>query len=282
MVASRKSSDKVSPLEQFTGRKIDAKIDLRISFGDYVHAVNLKKDNQVENANTHSCIAVRQTGSLTRSFVKRDQFTNLTMPEEVIKMLDAMAAKDGITRTTNLFEGNSPGDKGSASDDDQPPRLIEGDESDDDEDETDKGPTVKPVPPDSREMRVNDVDIEDVENEDDLPDVVEPEVPIESDQQANEAQANQTVPQPQDDWVRRSVRLARQIGLVVKTETVRPRLIACKLPNMVEPLSKRLTEQDRDSTRRAIRRELEHRDHYHDTEYAFKMSVKAAMRTRPK
>ena len=51
---------------------------------------------------------------------------------------------------------------------------------------------------------------------------------------------------------------------------------------MVEPLLKRLTEQDRDSTRRAIRRELEHRDHYHNTEYAFKMSVKAAMRTRPK
>ncbi len=34
MVASRTSGDKVSPLEQFTGRKINAKIDLRISFGD--------------------------------------------------------------------------------------------------------------------------------------------------------------------------------------------------------------------------------------------------------
>jgi len=291
MVASRTSSDKVSPLEQFTGRKIDAKIDLRISFGDYVHAVNPKKDNQVENANTHGCIAVRQTGSLTgsvqmwrlstRSFVKRDQLTVLPMPEEVIKMLDAMAAKDGITRTTNLFEDNSPGDKGSVSDDDHPPRLIEDDESDD-EDETDRGPTMMPIPLDPREMGVNDVDIEDVDNEDDLPDAAEPEVPIESDLKANEAQANQTVPQPQDDWVRRSVRLARQIGLVVETGTVRPRSTACKLPTMVEPLSKRLTEQDRDSTRRAIRRELEHRDHYHNTEYAFKMSVKAAMRIRPK
>jgi hypothetical protein len=201
------------------------------------------------------------------------------MPEEVMKMLDAMAAKDGITRTTNLFEDNSPGDKGSVSDDDHPPRLIEDDESDD-EDETDRGPTMKPIPPDPREMGVNDVDIEDVDNEDDLPDAAEPEVPIESDLKANEAQANQTVPQPQDDWVRRSVRLARQIGLVVETGTVRPRSTACKLPTMVEPLSKRLTEQDRDSTRRAIRRELEHRGHYHDTEYAFKMSVKAAMRTR--
>ncbi len=99
-----------------------------------------------------------------------------------------MAAKDGITRTTNLFEDNSPGDKGSVSDDDHPPRLIEDDESDD-EDETDRGPTMKPIPPDPREMGVNDVDIEDVDNEDDLP---EPEVPIESDLKANEAQANQT------------------------------------------------------------------------------------------
>jgi hypothetical protein len=40
MVASRTSLDKVSPLEQFTGRKIDAMIDLRISFGDYVRAIN--------------------------------------------------------------------------------------------------------------------------------------------------------------------------------------------------------------------------------------------------
>jgi hypothetical protein len=39
-----------------------------------------------------------------RSFVKRDQFTVLLpMPDEVIGILDAMAAKDGITRATNLF-----------------------------------------------------------------------------------------------------------------------------------------------------------------------------------
>ena len=49
MVASRTSLDKVSPLEQFTGSK------------------DRSEDNQVENANTHSCIAVRHTGSLTGS-----------------------------------------------------------------------------------------------------------------------------------------------------------------------------------------------------------------------
>jgi hypothetical protein len=51
---------------------------------------------------------------------------------------------------------------------------------------------------------------------------------------------------------------------------------------MVDTLSKRLYEQDPDSARRVIRRELEFRKHYHDTEYVFKMSVKAAKRDRPK
>ena len=63
LVASSTSADKTSPFEQqFTGRKLDAKIDLRIAFGDYVQAIN-----HVENANTHGCVAVRQTGSLTGS-----------------------------------------------------------------------------------------------------------------------------------------------------------------------------------------------------------------------
>ena len=96
----------------------------------------------------------------------------------------------------------------------------------------------------------------------------------------NEVRTNVTVPEQQDDWVRRSVRIARQIGLVIETGAVKS--TACQNPRMVETLSKRLTEQDRDSARRAIRRELEFRKHYHDTEYAFKMSVRAAMRDRPK
>ncbi len=51
---------------------------------------------------------------------------------------------------------------------------------------------------------------------------------------------------------------------------------------MVVTLSSRLTELDRVLTRRAIRRELEFRSRYHAAEYAFKMSVSAAMRNRPR
>jgi hypothetical protein len=68
MVASKTSADKVPPLEQFTGRKIDPKKDLRIAYGENVQAINLWKENQVGNANIlHGCIAMRQTSSLTGS-----------------------------------------------------------------------------------------------------------------------------------------------------------------------------------------------------------------------
>jgi hypothetical protein len=88
------------------------------------------------------------------------------------------------------------------------------------------------------------------------------------------------VPEPQDNWVRRSVRLAREIGLVKETGSAKMRSTACQPsegPMLVESLSKKLSDQDCDSARRAIRRELECR-----SQYAFKTSVKVAMRDRPK
>ena len=80
----------------------------------------------------------------------RDQFTVLPMPDEVIKILDAMAEKDAITRSTNLFEKPNPGDSDARDDNDRPPQLIENDESDDEDDGTVGGPTMKVIPPDKR------------------------------------------------------------------------------------------------------------------------------------
>ena len=284
-MASSTSVDKTSPFEQFTGRKLDAAIDLRIAFGDYVQAINPKKDNQVENANTHGCVAVRQTGSLsgsvemwrisTRAFVIRDQFTVLPMPDEVIKLLDKIAEKDGITRESVLFEN-------SRTPNDEAPALMTDDDSDD-EDEHEKGPTFKEIPADNRSEGLSDGDIGDVGVGDDANDE-DPEIPVESDLEANESREGGKAPEPQDNWVRRSVRLAREIGLVIETGSGKTRSTACQLskePTLVESLSKKLSDQDFDSARRAIRRELEHRSQWHDTEYAFKMSVKAALRDRP-
>ena len=129
------------------------------------------------------------------------------------------------------------------------------------------------------------MEVEDIE-EDDTTDDPEPEEPIESDLRANEQRTGTRVPEPQADWVRRSVRLAQEIGLVIETGPTKKRSTACRLagnkPMLVESLFKRLSEQDCDSARCAIRRKIERRSDYHDDQFAFKMSVKAAMRDRPK
>jgi hypothetical protein len=46
LVASRTSTDKPSPFEQFIGRKIDAKVDLRIAF-KITSRQSTPEDNQV-------------------------------------------------------------------------------------------------------------------------------------------------------------------------------------------------------------------------------------------
>jgi hypothetical protein len=158
----------------------------------------------------------------TRAFVTRDQFTVLPMPDEVIKLLDKMAEKDGITRESVLFEM---------------PDLV----ADDDDDEEDRGPTYKEITDDRVSADVDGVEVEDVE-EDNTTDDPEPEVPIESDLRANEQRTGTRVPEPQVDWVRR---LAREIGLVVETSPTMKRSTECRLaddkPVLVESLFKRLS-----------------------------------------
>jgi hypothetical protein len=132
-----------------------------------------------------------------RSFVKRDQFTVLPMPDEVIGILDAMAAKDGITRATNLFVDEN----GLPEPDyvkDLPPHLVIDSESDDEDDiRPSTGPTIKAIPDDKRSEGVSDVDIEDVDKDDNV-DVAEtePEVPNETDLRANEERSGKSVPEP--------------------------------------------------------------------------------------
>ena len=49
MQPSRVSVDRTSPLEQFSGRKIDAARDLRVQFGDYVQATVGNTDNTMRS-----------------------------------------------------------------------------------------------------------------------------------------------------------------------------------------------------------------------------------------
>lgn len=111
MQPSRTSTSSISPVEQFTGRKIDAAKDLRVQFGDYLQATVPDPDNSMRSR-TQGCIALLPTGNLTGSVkmlclatdrtITRDQFKVLPMPDLVIQHITAIAASEGYTRDTTL------------------------------------------------------------------------------------------------------------------------------------------------------------------------------------
>ena len=104
---SASSSDKVSPYEQFSGMKLDAKRDLRVAFGDYVLATPATTDNSMlPRAEPFIALGgkLNHTGSVwmlslkTGKVVTRDQFVIQPMPEVVIAKLNEHAARQGYVR----------------------------------------------------------------------------------------------------------------------------------------------------------------------------------------
>jgi hypothetical protein len=87
--------------------KLDAKLDLRVAFGDYVLATPANKDNSMF-PRAEPCIALggkfNHTGSVimlslrTNKIVTRDQFVIQPMPDIVINKIKKMATRQGYTR----------------------------------------------------------------------------------------------------------------------------------------------------------------------------------------
>ena len=101
------SVDKVSPYEQFSGLKLDAKRDLRVGFGDYAVATNATTDNSM-GPRAGQFIALGGKGGPTGSVwmlslrsnqvVTRDQFVLLPMPDLVVQKITEQAHRQGYTR----------------------------------------------------------------------------------------------------------------------------------------------------------------------------------------
>ena len=114
MHPSRTSHIRVSPLEEFSGRKLDAARDLRVNFGDYVHAT-VPDPNSSMAPRTQGCIALIPTGNSTGSVkmwclatnhtVTRDQFTILPTPDLVITHIDSIATSEGYSRGKDPING---------------------------------------------------------------------------------------------------------------------------------------------------------------------------------
>ena len=107
MEPSSKSALRLSPREQFVGRKVDALIDYRFEFGEYVQASVPTTDNTMKSR-TEGCVALVSTGNLkgsvvmlklaTGRVVTREHFVQLPMPDLVIQLINTTAEKEGMRR----------------------------------------------------------------------------------------------------------------------------------------------------------------------------------------
>jgi len=112
MLPSTLRVDKTSPREAFTGRKCDAKRDLRAAFGDYVQATVPETSNDM-TPRTDGAIALHAMGNRQGSFkflnlrtgrtFGRDRWTPLPTPPAVIDYMNKMASATKGVSTDPIF-----------------------------------------------------------------------------------------------------------------------------------------------------------------------------------
>ena len=105
MTPSSYRSDKRTPWELFHGRRINAKRELRIGFGDYAQVHGVAMDNSMKER-TEGAIALMPTGNLQGSVrfgllksgtcVVRDKWDVVPMPSAVIDRLNELAAQQRV------------------------------------------------------------------------------------------------------------------------------------------------------------------------------------------
>lgn len=267
--ASANATDTVCPYEQFSGIKLDAKRDLRVAFGDFVMATPAETNNSME-PRSEPFIALggkhNLTGSVwmlslkTGKIVSRDQFTHVPMPSNVVDRITAQALRQGYVRGAEPVT-------------DLPVAI--------DDDDEDVGP---PLP--------------DMMAIDGRADAMVPEVPAAEDTGADLADAPAAgvmMPPPvhQDAPDVATEAQAMQEPLHLPTLPAATGLTEqdheifrdygvrwSQRSRAREPEVVLLTRLKNDADRAEIRRQLLLRSHWRDPEFAFKISVRAALRER--
>ena len=271
----------VSPMEQFTGRKLDMKRDLSFGFGDYVQATVPNTNNTLQ-ARTEGCIALLSKGNLTGSVYMynigtgsvctRDQFKILPIPDVVITLLTDKATKQGFRRgamdqgslSANIHQADQlPNGMGI----DQEIVDMRSQQADSIVDIA--GVTDNTIRETVREYR-NDFADDATPGRDDES-MLEADAVDVLDISTNVAT---TIPSP----VSPTVIDADVIG--GGGHRYSTRLAAGTIPYRGAPPSKLtlLAHDQNEYARREIQRQLELRQHWRDTTYAFTISVKMAMR----
>jgi len=119
-IPSSTNQARISPRELFYGRKLDAKRDVRIGFGEYVQCVtpNLIKNSM--SPRTEGAISLLPVGNLqgsvkffslaTGKIIVRDKWTVLPMPQSVIEHLNLMCGNQKQkVRSDPTFSMSHPG-----------------------------------------------------------------------------------------------------------------------------------------------------------------------------
>ena len=100
---------KSSPWERYYGRKLDYQKDLKAGFGDYIQAHENETDNMMK-ARTKGGIACLPLGNednlATEMLIRRDRFTVLPMPNEIINYLDNLAEQKGAVAEVKAEVGD--------------------------------------------------------------------------------------------------------------------------------------------------------------------------------
>ena len=100
MHPSRTSRIRLSPLKDFSGRKLDASKDLRVNFGATVPDPNSSMAPRMQGCKvllptSNSTGSVKMWCLATNDTVIRDQFTILPIPDLVITHIDSIATNEG-------------------------------------------------------------------------------------------------------------------------------------------------------------------------------------------
>jgi hypothetical protein len=273
------SNLRVSPIEQFSGRKPDMKQDIKFGFGDYCQATRPNTDNSMTSRTT-GCIALLSRGNLTGSvymydllngsIVTRDQFAIEPMNDATIQFLNASALKDGFTRGSvdpgvNTIYSSA-------------------------------GIGLLPVGMDIDRDEANDVRVQTNEflaENAGVDEIIAIEEPANIDESANNNDESDQESAPETDGERDDplypaedlMHESQAPSIVGDTSTGRQyntRLAAGAIPYRgVLPSKYDLVfHEENEDARREIRRQLAIRKHWRDTEFAFTISVKMAMRDR--
>jgi len=273
------SMDKTSPLEQFTGLKPDFKRDLRCGFGDLVQATVPVTDNSMQ-ARTQGCICLLPTGNTTGSVkmwalgtdavVTRDAFTVVPATPEVCKYITLIAERQGFSR------GSDPSTEGSVLD-----HVSLSDESDEEDIGGHPLPDMMPIdgrvfnPPPATATVVHDaldVAIPQQSAVDAGVIVVGAGDTLAAEHHSSSVPSRRRLPTLPPE-PRQSQRLA--LRRIVSSSTT---------ANSLQPLdtqSVTLLNLDMNELRADLCRQILRTSDWHDDNFAFKITVKSAMRDRP-